>query len=59
MLGKNSESSIDNQSCPIGRYAEPSEIANLATFMVSDMGEMIVGDTFYITGGAGTISYKL
>ena len=57
MLGKNETDSIDNRSTPIGRYAEPDEIANLATFMVSNMGEMIVGDTFYITGGSGTISY--
>lgn len=59
MLGKKEGDSINNQNNPIGRYAEPSEIANLATFMVSDMGNMIVGDTFYITGGAGTIRYKL
>ena len=58
MLGKKPNDCIDNPETPIGRYAEPSEIANLATFMVSDMGEMIIGDTFYITGGAGTISYK-
>jgi len=24
--------------------------------MVSDMGNLIVGDTFYITGGSGVIS---
>lgn len=56
MLGKNEGEDINNVNVPIGRYAEPEEIANLATFMVSDMGEMIVGDTFYITGGSGTIS---
>ena len=39
------------------RYATPEEIANLAIFMLSDMGNMIVGDTYYITGGSGTISY--
>lgn len=59
MLGKKAGDSIHNQNNPIGRYAEPSEIANLATFMVSDMGNMIVGDTFYITGGAGTIRSSL
>lgn len=59
MLGKKEGDNIYNPSCPIGRYALPEEIANLATFMVSDMGQMIVGDTFYITGGSGTISYQL
>lgn len=56
MLGHENAENIYNQSSPSGRYAEPEEIANLATFMVSDMGDLIVGDTFYITGGSGTIS---
>ena len=44
---------------PAHRYSTPEEIANLAVFMVSSMGNMIVGDTYYITGGSGTISYHL
>lgn len=56
MLRKNEGDSIYNASNPSGRYAMPSEIASLAVFMVSDMGDMIVGDTFYMTGGSGTIS---
>ena len=56
MLGKNEGDDIYNEVCPSGRFAMPSEIAALATFMVSDMGDMIVGDTFYMTGGSGTIS---
>ena len=56
MLDKNAVDSIYNAGCPAGRFAMPSEIAALATFMVSGMGDMIVGDTFYITGGSGTIT---
>ena len=56
MLGKQEGDSIHLPNNPSGRYAMPSEIAALATFMVSDMGNLIVGDTFYITGGSGTIS---
>lgn len=56
MLGRKEGDSLYNSAAPIGRYAEPSEIAALATFMVSSMGDMIVGDTFYMTGGSGTIS---
>lgn len=56
MLGKHEGDSIYNATCPAGRYAMPSEIAALATFMVSDMGNMIVGDTFFMTGGGGTIT---
>lgn len=56
MLNKDNHDSIYHSDCPAGRYVTPEEIAKLATFMVSDMGNMIVGDVFYITGGSGTIS---
>ena len=58
MLGKSEGDSIENPEGPCGRFAMPSEIANLAVFMVSDMGNLIVGDTYYITGGSGTIDLK-
>lgn len=57
MLGKKEGESIFFNNTPAKRFAVPSEIANLATFMVSDMGNLIVGDTFYMTGGSGTINY--
>ncbi len=57
MLGKSGEEdNIYHPNTPAKRYAMPSEIAALATFMVSDMGDMIVGDTFYMTGGSGTVT---
>lgn len=40
---------------PIGRMAHPDEIANLAIVLLSNCGELIIGDTLYATGGAGTI----
>lgn len=55
MLGKNDTSDIAWEGNPTGRMSTPAEIANWALFMVSDMGNMIVGDTFYISGGSGTI----
>lgn len=58
MLGKNEGDSIENPNAVCGRFAMPSEIASLAVFMVSDMGNMIVGDTYYMTGGSGLISLK-
>ena len=42
---------LDKQ--PTHRYAFPSEIAELAAFMVSDYGNLIVGDTYFISGGSG------
>lgn len=58
MLGKTEGDSIENPEGPCGRFAMPSEIASLAVFMVSDLGNLIVGDTYYMTGGSGTISMK-
>lgn len=40
---------------PSGRMSMPEEIASLALFMVGPQGDGIVGDTFFITGGSGTI----
>lgn len=57
MLNREPGATLYNETCPAGRYTTPEEIANLAVFMVSGMGDMIVGDTFYITGGSGTITY--
>lgn len=56
MLGKQEGDSIDNPDMVGGRYAMPSEIASLAVFMVSNLGDLIVGDTYYISGGSGLIS---
>lgn len=55
MLGKNDTSDIAWTGNPTGRMSTPAEIANWALFMVSDMGNMVVGDTFYVSGGSGTI----
>ena len=41
-----------------GRYAMPEEIATLATMMVSSMGDMIVGDTYNMTGGSGVVTFE-
>ena len=50
----------DNMSLdriPLGRYIMPEEIANMAVFLVSEMGRSILGDIVYMTGGAGLLTY--
>lgn len=47
---------IEHFTNPSGRHVTSQEIANLAVFLVSDMGKMIVGDTIFMTGGAGVIT---
>lgn len=49
--------SLDFEQVPTGRYITAEEIANAATFLVSNMGRMIVGDMVYITGGPGVTTF--
>ncbi len=56
MIGKNADGDLDFESNPSGRLATPVEIANLALVLVSDMGNLVVGDTLYATGGSGVVS---
>lgn len=55
MLNKSDINNIYNSATVSGRYSVPVEIANLATYMVSDFGKSIVGDTCYITGGSALL----
>ena len=56
MVGKTDVNEITHATTPIGRYALPSEVAHFAVQMVSGYGDLIVGETLYMTGGSGTIS---
>lgn len=56
MFSVDTSETIYNENVPVKRYILPEEIASLAVFMVSGAGDMIVGDTFYMTGGSGVIS---
>lgn len=55
MLKNMDKEDISWQGNPTGRMSTPAEIANWVVFMASDMGNMIIGDTFFISGGSGTI----
>lgn len=41
---------------PMQRLGEPSDIANLATFLVSDLASWITGETYTIDGGASVLT---
>lgn len=57
LLKKNSDADdIAFPVTPSGRYALPCEIANMAVVLVSDMARLVVGDTVFMTGGAGNIN---
>ena len=42
---------------PLGRFVMPGEIANMAVFLVSNMGRSIIGDMVFMTGGSGIITF--
>lgn len=58
MLGRKENDTLYTECVPAMRFATPSEIAQLAVVMVSDMCNLVIGDTFYISGGSGTIKYR-
>ena len=57
MVKKKDDDNLFYQDQPSHRFMTAQEVANLAIFIVSTSGDMIVDDTFYMTGGSGTISY--
>lgn len=58
MLGRSEEDTLYTDCVPAERFATPTEIGQLAVIMVSDMCNLVVGDTFYISGGSGTIKNR-
>lgn len=47
MMVVENETNMNCESQPCGRYIDPKEVANLAVFMCSNCGSMIMGDTLY------------
>ncbi|MGI6582938.1 MAG: SDR family oxidoreductase [bacterium] len=39
---------------PLGRIAQPEEIANVVLFLVSDLSSYVIGDTILASGGRTT-----
>ncbi len=57
MLLKDGNDNLANSYNPLGRYALPEEIGNMAVIMCSGLGRTIVGSIVYMTGGAGILTY--
>lgn len=54
----NDGDSIYTEQNPINRYTMPDEIAIYAEILVSDLGNTVVGDTIYMSGGRGIIEMR-
>lgn len=56
LLRKSDTNDTSLPATPSGRYALPCEIASMAVVLVSDMARLVVGDTLFMTGGAGNVN---
>lgn len=52
------DGSIYTTDNPIGRYTMPEEVAEYAKMLVSDLGNTIIGQTIYMSGGRGIIDKR-
>lgn len=43
------------QGIPMGRMAQPEEIANVVVFLTSDQASFVTGAVFAVDGGAGAM----
>lgn len=51
--------STGSQLCPLGRFAEPYEIANVISFLVSDKASFISGGFVPVHGGYNGVSFDM
>ena len=51
--------STGSQLCPLGRFAEPCEIANVISFLVSDKASFISGGFVPVHGGYNGVSFDM
>lgn len=58
MQAKSIDGGIISEQTPINRLIMPSEVAEIAKILVSDLGNTIVGDTIYLTGGRGLFDIR-
>lgn len=56
MLNRTDDSDLTWMGSPVGRMATVEEIAEMALQLASSTGDLVVGDTLFVSGGSGLIS---
>ena len=58
LVGYSEGETIYTTENTVERYVMPEEVGNIAKFLVSDMGNMIIGDIISISGGRGIFDIR-
>ena len=58
LFGEEHDRYVYTKDNPIERYTMPDEVAEYAKLLVSDLGNTVVGDTLYMSGGRGIIDKR-
>lgn len=58
LIGVEEGDSISAEDNRLGRFAMPEEIAEFAVMLASPIGDMVVGDTLYVSGGRGVCDIR-
>lgn len=58
LLGVKEGDSISADDNRLGRLAMPEEVAEFAVMLASSLGDMVIGDTLYISGGRGVFDIR-
>ena len=57
MMMTASDGDLSRKTSPSGRFVTAEEIANLSVFLISQASRMVVGETVFMTGGMGTLTF--